>query len=199
MKMNVKFWQYTLIIVIAFFFVLGLGVNFYIGNVTLDDNLGNLEGNQIEEEGCMFLKAKLDIDQRLSSSSWMSNDYNFIYVPTATNLQAYSFDGLILSNTFEVGDKVNVPQLDTQGNIYFGSENKNFYSIGSDFIKKFEFITAGKIKTVADIEELDSGLMVYFASTDKKLYALDGLGNNVWEYLSEEAITSYPVVDQGYV
>ncbi len=92
-----------------------------------------------------------------------------------------SVDGS-LKWTFTTGGKLSsAPVVDSDGNVYIGSEDDTFYVLDSSGNVKFEFPTGGNIWSPATIGP--NGI-VYFGSYDKNLYAMKftakGLDTGAW-------------------
>jgi len=83
------------------------------------------------------------------------------------------------------------PALDTNGVVYFGSWDKNFYALNLDGSKKWQFPTAGEIVSSAAI---GSDGTIYFGSHDKSFYALTPGGQKRWNFATGGPIISSPAL-----
>jgi len=73
---------------------------------------------------------------------------------------------------FETGEGVyGTPAIDANGILFFGSYDKNFYSLNPDGTERWRITTDGGICMPPTI---DSDGTVYFGSWDNHLYAIDG-------------------------
>ncbi|SDL37849.1 Outer membrane protein assembly factor BamB, contains PQQ-like beta-propeller repeat [Maridesulfovibrio ferrireducens] len=86
---------------------------------------------------------------------------------------------------------ISCPALGSDGTIYFGSGDKNFYALNSDGSKKWAFATDGFISSSPAI---GSDGTIYFGSSDKNFYALNSDGSKKWDFITSHSVTSSPAI-----
>jgi outer membrane protein assembly factor BamB len=127
------------------------------------------------------------------ASPAITNDLT-IYVGTENN-RLYSVngsDGKINWNYLTSGSITSSASLSNSGDIYFGSNDKKFYSLGKTGTLNWSFATNGSIHSSPAIDTLGR---IYFGSTDGKLYSLNPDGSLNWSFQSNGSILSSPAID----
>ncbi|MFQ5559676.1 MAG: PQQ-binding-like beta-propeller repeat protein [Nitrospinota bacterium] len=104
---------------------------------------------------------------------------------------------LSLKWKFDTKGPVYASPVVSEGLVFIGSFDKNFYAIDLETGKKrWQFATKGEISGSANVE---NGV-VYFGSKDGFLYALSAKnGKLIWKYKAGGKVTSSPVVGRKYV
>jgi outer membrane protein assembly factor BamB len=94
--------------------------------------------------------------------------------------------------TFRTGGWVDAsPAIGSDGSIYCGSWDKNFYAVTPEGRKKWEFATGGPIVGSAAI---GAEGFIYFGSHDRKFYALNPDGSKRWEFTTGGGVISSPAI-----
>ena len=108
---------------------------------------------------------------------------NIYFGTSLGQLMAYNRNGLLLWYTaYEPGSHIKTgPLIDDAGNIYYGCNNDNFYSIASDGSQNWVFQTNGSITSSPAITS--EGNLV-FGSYDGNLYCLNGYESELSKYAS---------------
>jgi outer membrane protein assembly factor BamB len=83
------------------------------------------------------------------------------------------------------------PGMATDGTVYFGSWDRNFYALNPDGSLKWKFATGGVVDSSPAIAADGT---VYFGSHDRKFYALDPAGKVRWTFLTRAEIPSSPAI-----
>lgn len=102
---------------------------------------------------------------------------------------------------FKTGGPVySSPVIDTDGVIYIGSDDCNFYAINRDGSLKWKFKTGGKIRSSAAITRKG---IIYFTSFDGFFYALNSDGTEAWKFKTGEkqitATSSVSINSEGII
>jgi len=95
--------------------------------------------------------------------------------------------------SFETGAWIDSsPAIATDGTIYFGSWDTDFYALNPDGSKKWIFATGGIIDSSPAI---GADGTIYFGSHDKTFYALTPDGKLLWKFLTQGQIISSPAIN----
>ncbi len=94
--------------------------------------------------------------------------------------------------SFATGDNVSSPPaIGADGSVYFGSNDRSLYALGSNGELKWIFPTGGSIKASPVVGPDGT---IYFGSDDWSLYALDPEGQLKWVFGTAERIRKSPAV-----
>ncbi|MFP3872363.1 MAG: PQQ-binding-like beta-propeller repeat protein [Candidatus Natronoplasma sp.] len=86
------------------------------------------------------------------------------------------------------------PAIGSEGKVYFGSPDSNFYALDADDGSEgWTFSTGGEIISSPAVSENER---IYFGSSDNNLYALNPNGSLAWNYTTEGEIYSSPNLDE---
>ena len=83
------------------------------------------------------------------------------------------------------------PVIGTDGTVYVGSTNNNFYAVKTDGSIKWSFPTGAPIQNAAAIAADNT---IYVSSTDGKLYAINADGSQKWAYDGASQLFTDPAI-----
>jgi outer membrane protein assembly factor BamB len=118
----------------------------------------------------------------ITTSAALSADNNTVYIGSDDDkLHAVSTSTGDSTWTFTCGNNVQgTPVVATDGTIYFGSDDKNFYAVNPDGTEKWKFLTGGSVDSKAAMGA-DGNL--YVGVKDGKVYAFDPVAmDTLWTF-----------------
>ena len=94
---------------------------------------------------------------------------------------------------FVTGDKIkSSPAIGSDGTIYFGSDDKNFFALNSNGSFKWSYPTGDKVSSSPALDEANG--MIYVGSDDKKVYAFNLAGTLIWSYQTGDKVKTQPAI-----
>jgi len=150
-----------------------------------------------------------------SPAIWIDGEGDELIRFGADDKKLYSLNPLerIAGSTFPsskewaliTGDKIkSSPAIGSNGFIYFGSDDKNFYALNSNGTPQWLYTTGDKVPSSPALDEANG--MIYVGSEDKKVYAFNLADRqagaafptaNEWFYTTGGKINTKPAVGSG--
>jgi outer membrane protein assembly factor BamB len=138
-------------------------------------------GHSYSSEGIYSVKAKAK-DEDGMESGW-SNGHSITISSISSGSQKWAFS---------TGNNVrSSPAIGSDGTIYVGSHDDNFYAINPDGSQKWAFSTGDNVHSSPAI---GSDGTIYVGSYDGKLYAINPDGSQKWTFLSGAQVFSSPAI-----
>ena len=143
-------------------------------------------------------------DERLSGSAIAIASDGTLYFGAERNqstnnphLYALNGDGSLKWKYAVEGNIVSAASIDSEDNVYVGTEDGYLYAFSSEGVLQWRFATAGAIRLAPAIGA--QGIF-YVKSSDGYLYALNSLGDQAWQAYIGNGSDSGPVIgDNGTV
>ena len=133
-------------------------------------------------------------EARAADAAWPM----FRYDPARTARSPYEGTaGFGVSWTFAVpGGTESSISIGSDGSVYFGAYDNNFYALNSNGTLDWKFLTGNAVQSSPAI---DSGGALYFGGIDNLVYALNPGGGLRWSFETGDPVFSSPAVHGGVV